>query len=227
MDYLSSVPLQSIRFFYTTVVKYKGVPRTTLEPLQVMVQLALLSTYPIGTKMCIEENIVLLQPSNILQPVARWYRADKKDDMYFLYMVIKRFIQWYHPSVNDSSPLTMELYRLICEMSSEGLRCLLRTYSARECHTMTQVLQMYQHLLMDDNSNTLPADDNESEIGTVFHHIVSVYEPTMLRMLYECLSLIRDEKDPADRQSIVDGLGMILQKWNRKIREWIQLHMVV
>ena len=63
-----------------------------LEPLQAMVQLALLSICPIGTKLRIQENILQLQFPTLIQPITRWYNADKKDDVYFLYGVIKRYL---------------------------------------------------------------------------------------------------------------------------------------
>ena len=53
-----------------------------LEPLQAMIQLALLSICPIGTKLRIQENILYLQTPTITQSISRWYNSDKKDDLY-------------------------------------------------------------------------------------------------------------------------------------------------
>ena len=50
-----------------------------LEPLQVM-QLALLSHCPIGTKVSVSDNILQLQKPTLLQGVWRWYNSDGKDD---------------------------------------------------------------------------------------------------------------------------------------------------
>ena len=56
-----------------------------LEPLQVMVQLALLSQSPIGTKVSVSDNILQLHPPSFFQGAWRWYNSDGKDDLYYLF----------------------------------------------------------------------------------------------------------------------------------------------
>ena len=68
--------------------KYKDKLDMILEPLQSMIQLAILSVKPIGTKLAIQENILYIQEPSIIQPINRWYNSDKKDDLYFLFQVI-------------------------------------------------------------------------------------------------------------------------------------------
>jgi hypothetical protein len=74
-----------------------------LEPLQAMIQLSLLSVCPIGTKITIQENILYIQHPSIIQPISRWYKSDKKDDLLFLFQVIRRFIKWYNPYINKNN----------------------------------------------------------------------------------------------------------------------------
>ena len=54
-----------------------------LEPLQVMLQLALLSHCPIGTKVSVSNNILHLQQPTLLQGAWRWYNCDGKDDFFY------------------------------------------------------------------------------------------------------------------------------------------------
>ena len=99
---LSFKATQSITSIYQSLTSSKTRDKVDmiLEPLQAMIQLALLSISPIGTKLHIQENILQLQSPTIIQPIARWYHADKKDDAYFLYGVIKRYLKWYNPQIN-------------------------------------------------------------------------------------------------------------------------------
>jgi hypothetical protein len=106
--------------------KYKDKLDMILEPLQSMIQLAILSVKPIGTKLAIHENILYIQEPSIIQPINRWYNSDKKDDLYFLFQVIKRFIKWYNPE-NNNKILSSKLYNLICSMSLLGLDNLVKT----------------------------------------------------------------------------------------------------
>ena len=55
-----------------------------LEPLQAMIQLALLSYCPIGTKLSISENILIIQPPGWGQGLKRKYNSDKKNDLALL-----------------------------------------------------------------------------------------------------------------------------------------------
>ena len=56
-----------------------------LEPMQVMIQLALLAHSPIGTKISVNSNILTIQPPTYFQGVTRWWNNDNKDDLYYLF----------------------------------------------------------------------------------------------------------------------------------------------
>jgi len=213
--------------------KPRGKIETILEPLQSMIQLALLSICPVGTKLRIQENILYLQSPNIIQPFSRWYHSDKKDDLYFLYAVIKRFIKWYHPSNNKNSPISIELYQVILTMSIEGLNNLFKTYSTSDTNTVIHVIQMYKNLLEYNNDKILldefiiDAEKNKINIDEVFEKIIVIYEKPLLAVIYDILLLLQREQDIITQNHIMDGLNLILNKNNRLIKEWIQLNLVL
>jgi hypothetical protein len=216
-----------------TSSKSKDKIDTILEPLQAMIQLALLSIYPIGTKLCIQENILYIQSPNVIQPIVRWYNADKKDDVYFLYGVIKRYIKWYNPKINQKSPVKQELYQLITEMAIEGLNRLYRTYCSSDSNTVIHVIQMYKNLLESNNDKIL-ADEymldmekNKINIDEVFERIVEIYEPIVLNVLMNTLELIRVEEDMQNQTHMIEGLNLILYKNTKGIRDWIRLNLTL
>ena len=194
-----------------------------LEPLQAMIQLALLSTSPIGTKLTIQENILYLQSPNIIQPLSRWYNMDKKDDMYFLFQVIKRFIKWYNPNNNKNSIMTKELYQLIVSMSIVGLNNLLKTYGTSDSNTVIQVITMYKNILeMDDISQ----HQDIPNIDEVFVNITKLYEVTFLDITYNVLLLVQKEEDHTIISNYIDGYNMISTKHNKLIKEWIKINLI-
>jgi hypothetical protein len=199
-----------------------------LEPLQAMIQLALLSTSPIGTKLTIQENILYLQIPNIIQPFSRWYNADKKDDLYFLFQVIKRFIKWYNPVINKNSIMTKELYQLIVSMSIEGLNNLLKTYGTSDSNTVIQVITMYKELLEMDDITLQNSDlsNNMINIDEVFVNITKLYNITFLDITYNILVLIQKEEDTNIISSYIDGYNMITTKNNKLIKEWIKVNLI-
>ena len=204
-----------------------------LEPLQSMLQLALLSICPVGTKLRIKENILYLQMPNIAQPIVRWYNADKKDDLYFLYAVIKRFITWYNPTLNNKSLMSLELYQLIITMSIEGLNNLFKTYTASDSNTVIHVIQMYKNLLEYNNDKIMiedyivDGDKNKINIDEVFEKIITIYDENILSVIFFSLLQAQAETEYNNKNNVIDGLNMILNKYNLIIKEWIQLNLVL
>ena len=218
---------QIISFLYT---KPKEKVDMILEPLQAMLQLALLSICPVGTKLQINENILHLQSPTFIQPISRWYYSDKKDDLFFLYSVIKRYIKWYNPLINEDSPLTQELYSLITAMSIEGLNQLFKTYSSSDSNTIIQVIQMYKSLLEQNNDKILSdeymdIDKTKMNIDEVFENIIKIYDPILLAIIHNTLLLLKDDME--NFYTIINGLNMILDKKKREIKEWIKCNLSV
>lgn len=206
---------------------------TILEPLQAMIQLTLLGICPIGTKLRIQENILQVQPLSLMQPLSRWYNTDKKDDLYFLYSVIKRYIRWYNPTSNKKSLLSVELYQLITAMAIEGLNQLFKTYSSCDANTVIHVIQMYKNLLEYNNDKILldeyivDVEKNKVNIDEVFERIISVYDPNILQVVYHTLLLIKQENNDNIQSHNIDGLNSILSKYNIAIKEWIKLNLIL
>jgi hypothetical protein len=204
-----------------------------LEPLQSMIQLALLSICPVGTKLRIKENILYIQVPNMAQPLVRWYNADKKDDLYFLYAVIKRFITWYNSELNAKSIMSQELYHLIITMSIEGLSNLFKTYTASDSNTVIHVIQMYKNLLEYNNDKIMiedyivDGDKNKVNIDEVFEKIITIYDKNILQVIYYSLLQAQAETDFVHKNNMIDGLNMMLNKYNQIIKEWIQLNLVL
>jgi hypothetical protein len=232
---MSSPPVNSFHQIYNALShsRHKDKIDTIIEPLQAMIQLALLSICPNGTKLRIQENILYVQLPTILQPISRWYNADKKDDLYFLYSVIKRYIKWYHPNSNKKSPLSAELYQLITSMAIDGLNNLFKTYSSSDANTVIHVIQMYKNLLEYNNDKILvdeymvDTEKNKINIDEVFEHIISVYDTNILQVVYHTLFLIKQESDGNHQHYNMEGLNLILNKYNQSIKEWIKLNLIL
>ena len=232
---MSSPQFNSLQLIYNAIShnRQKDKIDTILEPLQAMIQLSLLSVCPQGTKLQIQENILYVQAPTVIQPITRWYNSDKKDDLYFLYSVIKRFIKWYNPTSNRKSPLSVGLYQLITSMAIEGLQNLFKTYSATDANTVIHVLQMYKNLLEYNNDKILvdeymvDMEKGKIKIDEVFEHIISIYDTNILQVTYHVLQLIRSESDITLQSNNINGLNMVLTKYNKAIQEWIKVNLIL
>lgn len=111
-----------------------------LEPLQVMVQLALLKYCPIGTKVSVADNILQLQFPTMFQGVWRWYHQDGKDDLYYLFHAIRRYYKWYK---NQNT----KIYAFVLQEAISGLENLMITYEKCEQTSIIHTLQLYKNVL--------------------------------------------------------------------------------
>lgn len=118
---------------------------TILEPLQSMIQLALLSFSPIGSKLSIYENLLSIQLYKWNQSIIRNYYNDKKDDLYYLFNVINRFNKFY---VNNyENEIQKKLFTLLNELAYTGLYNLIQTYNLKNDISITNTLNMYKSMI--------------------------------------------------------------------------------
>jgi hypothetical protein len=223
------ISTEQLKTLYNTLSIHKSKDKLDmiLEPLQSMIQIALLGISPIGTKLAIQENILYLQSPSFTQPICRWYYSDKKDDLYFLFQVIKRFIKWYNPDVSQKSPITKKLYELIIKMSMKGLDNLIKTYTNTENNNIIQVIYMYKSLLDTNNKlDHLKSPDEKIGIDTVFENILLIYSENLISLITNLLVIISTEDNQTCINNYIQGLNLIMEKNNNLIKNWIKSNLV-
>jgi len=222
-------PLQ-LTHLYNTLLYSKNKDKIfmILEPLQAIIQLCLLSIAPIGTKLSIQENILNLQYPSITQPISRWYNKDSKDNLFFLFQVIKRFIKWYNPAINKKTPLSVDLYILIIKMSTKGLDNLLETYNSSENNTISQVINMYKNLLEFCDATEIDNLFNNEKIiniDEVFERIIYIYTPELINLIHNTILLIDNEENELYINNYINGLNLLMFKNNKTIQNWINYNL--
>jgi hypothetical protein len=154
--------MDTLRLLYSVFMYDRNKERfdMILEPFQAMVQLALLSFCPLGSKLSITNNIVHIQEPTWTQGVLRKYNADKKDDLVYLFSVIKRFYQFYS-FLRTKNRRSLVLFELIIEYSNLGLDKLIQTYSSSDNANISQTLKMYKALLLKPSAFQIQQDLEE------------------------------------------------------------------
>lgn len=186
-----------------------------LEPMQVMIQLALLAHSPIGTKISVSNNILSIQPPSITQGVYRWWNNDNKDDLYYLFHAIRRYYKWYK-SQKD------EVYQYILAWAVKGLDKLSETYNKADKNNIRHTLALYRNVL-DLKTDDIFKDntDDTVTIDQVFKEIISIYDDRLLYITHNTLLMMEEEMNTEFKQKLLDGLTLILEPMNIKIRKWI------
>lgn len=231
MNTLLLLQQYQITNLYNTLIMYKSKEKNNmiLEPLQGMIQIALLSRCKIGTKLTISENILYLQQPTLSQPINRWLNSDKKDDLYFLFPVIKKFIKWFSPT-NNKKYISLELYNQIVSMAINGLTNLMKTYESSNNISVIQVINMYIELLSNKFMQNIDLSQDKlleetHNIDDIFEKITSIYKPNLLNIVYNTLLMINDEKE--NIINYIDGLNLIMQKNNKDIQSWIKSNLLL
>jgi hypothetical protein len=244
----------TFQLLYKTVSSRRKKERfeTILEPLQAILQIALLSFFPVGTKLTIQNNIMTLQPPNYSQSMARWYNNDTKEDLYFLFNVFHRFKKFYaHYKTDAPESVQNRLYALLIDLSKTGINKLIRTYGQTDKPHILQTLTMYKFILDDQLSPDLMTlqttstnaskphkmkpilndDDAASEMAStnntvddIFVSIVGIYTPELLNIMYNALILMRDNE--SNYQAYADGLNKLLEPTCVQVKKWIDEHIV-
>jgi hypothetical protein len=141
----------TIQLLYKTVSGSKKKERfeTILEPLQALIQIALLSYYPIGSKLTIQNNILHIQAPSYSQSVTRWYNNDTQEDLFYLFNIFCRFKKFY----TDIKVEHTKLFELLIHLAKNGINNLIRTYNQTDKTHVLHTLQMYKNMLDGTNHN--------------------------------------------------------------------------
>jgi len=245
----------TLQLLYKTVSSRRKKERfeTILEPMQAILQIALLAFYPVGTKLTIQNNILTLQPPAYSQSMARWYNNDTKEDLYFLFNVFHRFKKFYAHCKADDGSVQHQLYVLLIDLSKTGINKLIRTYGQTDKPHILQTLTMYKFILDDQLSPDLmvlpPAnasakpykmkpisnedDDHDHKahemstsntVHDIFVTIVDIYTPELLTIMHNTLILMRDNE--SNYQAYADGLNKIMEPTYVQLKKWIDEHIV-
>ena len=186
-----------------------------LEPMQVMIQLALLAHSPIGTKISVSNNILSIQPPSMTQGAYRWWNNDNKDDLYYLFHAIRRYYKWYKSQKDD-------VYQYILAWAVKGLDKLSETYNKADKNNIRHTLALYRNVL-DLKTDEIFKDNKEDTvtIDQVFKEIINIYDDRLLYVTHNTLLMMEEEINTEFKQKLLDGLILILDPMNIKIRKWI------
>ncbi len=154
----------TIQLLYKTVTGNKKKERfeTILEPLQALIQIALLAYYPIGSKLTIQNNILHIQPPSYSQSVTRWYNNDTQEDLFYLFNIFCRFKKFY----TDVRVEHASLFELLIHLAKNGINNLIRTYNQTDKTHVLHTLQMYKNML-DGTNHTFTYHIASNHVNTI------------------------------------------------------------
>ena len=230
-------------FIYNTLKLSKKKERFAiiLEPLQALLQLALLSFTPIDSKLTIYNNILYIQTPTWNQSLIRSYNNDSKNDLFFLFNVFIRFNKFY-PHLKNIKDDNTNLFLLLKQLCNKGIDNLLQTYKQTDNPALLHTLNIYKNMLNKPDDDTIDDEERDTnfdgdlvqfnenisnsssrastvDIDTIFINITKLYTEHDLIIIFHTLQLI--QKSPNSCIDYMEGLNKILDPINKQIQKWI------
>jgi hypothetical protein len=152
-----------------------------LDPLSVIVQLAILSYKPIGTKICIYKNAVYIQDVGFFQSTVRLFHGDNKYNLQYLYNPIELACKTYLTSVYITALPTISV---LFQFAIQGLTVLNQTYQGEH---VTYSLILYKAIIENYLTGLKHPHVFNSHLF-VPDHYTSLYSSTILNQYYHIWS---------------------------------------
>ena len=113
-----------------------------LDPLSVIIKLAILANKPVGTKVCIHNNVMYLQEPGPFQGICRIIYSMNKTDLHFIYNPIQFACTHF---LSESASKMRPRMRNLFAYAQKGLERLMETYRANS--TIRHSLNYYHAII--------------------------------------------------------------------------------
>ena len=184
-----------------------------LDPLSVIIKLAILSNKPVGTKLRIDNNIIYTQEPGPFQAFCRYIFKNNKTDIQYLYNPIEFACQHYltKPCLQQN-PKMKDLFKC----AQNGLLKLIETY--KSCSVMRICLNYYLSLIsnhLEEKNNTeLFRKDTMSTFYTpeVFSKMNKIWSQDKIKIVLNLTTYLSNnenaETDVKSLETIMDGIDL-------------------
>jgi hypothetical protein len=167
-----------------------------LDPLSVIIKLAIISKKKVGCKFSVYNNIIYIQENGIFQAVVRYFFKNNKSDMQYLYNPIELACKYFINKHDNIKNLFIN--------AQKGLQQLIDTY--KEHTIITHILYMYYNLIanyLNNNYNDkLFIKDNMSVIYTeeLVVQLNTIWTSDKIKMVLDMIEFI--DKDKGSEKSV-------------------------
>jgi hypothetical protein len=190
-----------------------------LDPLSVIIKLAILSNKPIGTKIHIDKNVIYFQEPGPFQSICRIYYNDNKTDLQYIYNPIEIACKYYLSKQSiQQNPKIKDLFKC----AQNGITKLTETY--KSCSIVRICLYYYIALIanyLDEKMNdALFKKDHMTPFYTqdTLNSLNSVWSQERIRIILNLTNfLINDEQ----AESNVKSLETIMENIDKEIQQLI------
>ena len=186
-----------------------------LEPLSVIIKLAIISNKPIGTKLRMYNNIIYFQEPGPFQALCRYFLKSNKTDIQYLYNPIEIACKNYLVDIDEDSQTTLnQQFTNLFKCAQNGLLKLIETY--KHCSVMRICLNYYVSLisnyLEEKNNETLFRKDDMTKFYTteIIDKLSQIWTSDKISIVLNLTSFLTNdtsaEMNVKSLETIIDGI---------------------
>jgi hypothetical protein len=201
--------------------KQNPCPIPILDPLSVIIKLAILSNKSVGTKILIKDNIVHIQEPGIFHGISRYINKTNRNDLQYLYNPIQLACQQFlNKEYRNKTPQIVDLF--IC--AQKGIIKLIDTYQGNSIIILclnyyyalidNYVKQHYLSIFRDDELTKLYKEPLVFQLN-------SVWTSDKIKMILDIIRFLNDDTMANDN---VKSLDVFIQNIDKITQGILLLH---
>lgn len=174
-----------------------------LDPLSVIVKLAILSNKPVGTKLLIQNNVMYIQELGPFQSICRMLYKSNKTDLQYMYNPINlACLHFLSKPLIEKTPRIKNLF--VC--AQNGIRKLIETY--KTCSIITLTLNYYHALLTNHiqqtYNETMFVKDGFTSYYTsdIYTSLNNQWTDEKIKVILDLISFLLKYNDPNNVKSL-------------------------
>lgn len=182
-----------------------------LDPLSVIIKLAILSNKPIGTKLLIQNNVIYFQEPGPFQSISRMFYKTNKTDLQFIFNPLNvACLHFLSKTISSKTPRIKKLF--VC--AQNGVKKLIETY--KSCSIITLTLNYYYALLTNHiqevyNENMFIKDSFTCYYTqSVCDSLINQWTDAKIKVVLDLITFLLDNDDAENNvkslETIINGI---------------------
>ena len=185
-----------------------------LDPLSVIIKLAIISNKPIGTKLLMKDNIIHIQEPGFFQGIARYISKTNRNDLQHLYNPIQFACQMFlNKEKRRRNPKMVDLF--IC--AQNGILKLIDTYNGTANATIRLCLNYYYILIdnyVQERYTLLFREDEITKLYTdlLLSNLNNLWSHEKIKIVLDMIQFLSDDTMANDN---VKSLDVFIQNMDK------------
>ena len=195
LDNKEQVPNKNINSEEKPITDIDKTKSPLLDPLSVIIKLAIISNKPVGTKLLMKENIIHIQEPGFFQGLARYINKTNRNDLQHLYNPIQFACQMFlNKEKRRRNPKMVDLF--IC--AQNGILKLIDTYNGTANATIRLCLNYYYVLIdnyVQERYTLLFREDEITKLYTdlLLSKLIELWSSEKIKIVLDMIQFLSDD----------------------------------